>query len=310
MIGIASEDSRMPFTAHDLRYDLEHSYSSLCAYLQQRAQRELRQLAYDANEVDLVVGHVVEQLTRLQLLGGGDHSPQTALDRLSNAQFYAFLNHSVRNKAIDRLRKHRLPTSTLSEVEGLAPNEEENDPLNRVTSSIWGSNPFPTPEAAALHAASQQELRVLLKRCIEELSSAPRQLLALLDELEELEAGDFLQELKANFRPLLAGLELSHLSQHKDHAHKKLRHCLQKSSTNLAVIVAFRLTEYEEHSAGTDEVSVDIKALKQTDLSEQEVQAGLERLVKVGLLEWHGEEVVRCSSIQLKHLTRFYEEGE
>ncbi len=300
----------MPFTAHDLRYDLEHSYSSLCAYLQQRAQRHLGQLAYDANEVDLVVGHVIEQLTRLHLLGGGDDSPQSALDRLSNAQFYAFLNHSVRNKAIDRLRKHRLPTSTLSEIEGLAGNEEENDPLNTVTSSIWGSNPFPTPEAAALRAASQQELRMLLKRCIGELSSAPRQLLAVLEELEELEAGDFLEDLKEIFRPLLADLELSHLSQHKDHAHKKLRHCLQKSSANLAVIVAFRLTEYGEHSTGTNEVSVDIKDLKQTDLSEQEVQAGLERLVKVGLLEWHGEEIVHCSSIQLKHLTRFYEEGE
>ena len=300
----------MPFTAHDLRYDLEHSYPSLYAYLQQHAQRYLRQLAYDANEVELVVGHVIEQLTRLHLLGGGDESPQTALDRLSPAQFYAFLNHSIRNKAIDRLRKHRLPTSTLSEVEGLAGNEEENDLLNTVTSSIWGSNPFPTPEAAALHAASLQELRLLLKRCIGELSSAPRQLLAVLDELEELGAGDFFEELKQNFRPALADLELSHLSQHKDHAHKKLRHCLQKSSTNLAVLVAFRLTEYGEHSTGTNEVSVDIKDLKQTDLSEQEVQAGLQRLVKVGLLEWHGEEIVHCSSIQLKHLTRFYEEGE
>src|SRR5258708_39825929 len=89
MVVIASEDSSMPFTAHDLRYDLERSYPSLCAYLQHRAQRYLGSLAFDANEVDLVVGHIVDQLTRLQLLGSGDYSPHTALDRFSHAQCYA-----------------------------------------------------------------------------------------------------------------------------------------------------------------------------------------------------------------------------
>jgi DNA-directed RNA polymerase specialized sigma24 family protein len=300
----------MPFTAHDLRYDLERTYPSLCAYLQHRAQRYLGPLAYDAYEVDQVVGHVVEQLTRLQLLGAGDHAPQTALDRLSNAQFYAFLNQSVKHKAIDRLRKRRLPISTLAELEGPGNSEEENDPLNTVTNSIWGSTPFPTPEAAAVEAASQQELRILLKHCIEALSAAPRQLQAILQELEEVGAGDLLRELREEYQALLANLQLSHLSQHKDHAHKKLRHCLQKSSSNLAVTVALRLTEYGVYSAGTDEALVDIKTLAQDDLSEREVQTGLKHLVTTGLLEWHGEEFVRFSSVQHKHLARFYEEGE
>jgi DNA-directed RNA polymerase specialized sigma24 family protein len=305
---IVSEDSRMPFTAHDLRYNLESSYPNLCAYLQQRAKRYLGPFAYDAYEVDVVVGHVVEQLTRLRLLGGGDHASETVLDRLSNAQFYAFLNQSVKNKAIDRLRRHRLPTSTLGELEGSGNSEEDTDPLNTVVDSIWGSPPFPTPEAAALQAVSQEELRILLKRCIEELSTAPRQLQAVMQELDEVGAEALLQELKEEFRAQLADLELSHLSQHKDHAHKKLRHCLQKSSTNLAVLVALRLTKYGEHSTDTGEVSVDIKTLATDNLSEWEVQKGLTHLVRAGLLEWHGEEIVRFSSVQLKRLARFYDE--
>ncbi len=105
-------------------------------------------------------------------------------------------------------------------------------------------------------------------------------------------------------------MELSHLSQHKDHAHKKLRHCLQKSSTNLAVLVALRLTEYGQYSTGLDEISVDIKTLVNESITEGEVLKGLNHLVRVGLLDWHGEEIVRFSSVQLKHLARFYEEGE
>ncbi len=300
----------MPFTAHDLRYHLEDSYPTLCGYLQQRAKRYLGQFAYDAYEVDVVVGHVVEQLTRLGLMGGGDHAPETALDRLSNAQFYAFLNQSVKHKAIDRLRRRRLPTSTLGELEGSGSSEEDMDPLNTVADSIWGSPPFPTPEAAALLAASQEELRLLLKRCIEELSTAPRQLQAVMQELEEVGARVLLQKLKEEFQTQLTDSELSHLSQHKDHAHKKLRSCLQRSSTNLAVLIALRLTKYGELSTGTDEVSVDIKILATNNLSKWEVQKGLKHLVRVGLLEWQGEEIVRFSSVQLKHLARFYDEEE
>ena len=55
---------------------------------------------------------------RLGLLGGGDYTPKTALDLLTDAQFYAFLSRSVRNKAIDRLRKRRLQVSTATELEG------------------------------------------------------------------------------------------------------------------------------------------------------------------------------------------------
>lgn len=298
----------MPFTAHDLRHNLESSYPTLCAYLQQRAKRYLGPFAYDAYEVDVVVGHVVEQLTRLGLMGGGNHAPEIALDRLSNAQFYAFLNQSVKNKAIDRLRRRRLPTSTLGELEESGSSEEDINPLNTVAESIWGSPPFPTPEAAALQAVSQEELHMLLKRCIETLSTAPRQLQAVMQELDEIGAEILLRELQVEFRAQLADLELSHLSQHKDHAHKKLRHCLQKSSTNLAVLVALRLTKYGEHPTDTGEVSVDIKALTTDSLSEREVQKGLMHLVRAGLLEWYGEEIVRFSSIQLKRLARFYEE--
>jgi hypothetical protein len=179
-----------------------------------------------------------------------------------------------------------------------------------VTDSIWGSPPFPTPEAAALLAVSQEELRFLLKRCIEELSSAPRQLQAVIQELDEIGAGDLLQDLKEEFPTRLADLELSHLSQHKDHAHKKLRHCLQKSSTNLAVLIALRLTEYRQYSTGSDEMLVNIETLVRGSISEGEVRKGLNHLVGVGLLDWHGEEIVRITSIQLKHLARFYEEGE
>jgi DNA-directed RNA polymerase specialized sigma24 family protein len=300
----------MPFTAHDLRYNLQENFPTLCAYLQQRAQRSLGPFAYDSYEVDVVVGHVVEQLTRLGLLGGGDYTSETALDHLSNAQFYAFLNQSVKNKAIDRLRRRRLPTSTLSAFDASSNSIEENDPLNTVADSIWGSPPFPTPEAAALQAVSLEELRMLLKRCIEELSSAPRQLQAVIQELDELGAKDLLQELKEEFRAQLADQTRAHLSQHKDHAHKKLRHCLQKSSANLAVLIALRLTEYGQHSTDTGEISVDIRTLMKDGYSSGEVHKGLNHLVRVGLLDWHGEEIVHFSSVQLKHLARFYEEGE
>ena len=118
------------------------------------------------------------------------------------------------------------------------------------------------------------------------------------------------KELKDKFHPQLADMELSHLSQHKDHAHKKLRHCLQHSSTNLAVLVSLRLTEYGHYSTDIDEISVDIKTLVDERISEEEVLKGLSHLTRVGLLDWHGEENIRLTSVQLKHLARFYEEGE
>jgi hypothetical protein len=70
------------------------------------------------------------------------------------------------------------------------------------------------------------------------------------------------------------------------------------------------LRKYGEHSTGTDEVSVEIKTLATENLTEWEIQKGLKHLVREGLLEWHGEEIVRFSSVQLKHLARFYDEEE
>ncbi len=300
----------MPFTAHDLRYNLPDSFHKLYAYLHLRAKLSLGTFGYDADEVELVIEHVIEQLTKLGLLGGSDHTPETALDRLSNAQFHAFLNRSVTNKAIDRLRKRRLPTSSLSAFEDTGNIEEESDPLNTISDSIWGSPPFPTPETATLQAASQKGLRMLIKSCIEGLSSAPRQLLAVIQELEEMGIEDLAQDLKDEHASLLAHVELSHLSQHKDHAHKKLRYCLQHSSTNLAVLVALRITEYGHNSAGIEEIAVVITALVYERLSIEDVRAGLYHLARIGIFDWHGEEVVHITSDQRKHLAHFYEEED
>ena len=298
----------MPFSAKDLRYHLEESYPALCTYIQHRAQRYLGQLAFDAFETDQVVGHVIEYLTRIQLLGGGDQAPKTALDDLSNAQFYTFLNRMVQNKAIDRLRRRRLPMSTTGELEEQGNPDDDNDPLNSVVEPFWGDVPFANPEEAALEAVSQEQLRALLKKCIETLSASPRQLQAVIQELEELGAGDLVQEVRADVPLELEASAVAHLSQHKDHAHKKLRLCLQKNSTNLAVMIAIRLTEYGTESNGTDELSVPLQTLTQKDLSLREVQTGLQHLTRAGLLNWQGEESVSLTLIQRKLLTRFYEE--
>lgn len=298
----------MPFSAYDLRYHLEEHYPALCAYIQHRAQRYLGQLAFDAFEMDQVVGHVIEYLTRIQLLGGGDQAPKTALDDLSNAQFYTFLNRMVQNKAIDRLRRRRLPMTTTGELEEQGNPEDDNDPLNSVVEPFWGDVPFANPEEAALEAVTQEQLRALLKKCIEHLCAAPRQLQAVLQELEELGASDLIREVRAEVPFELDTSSVAHLSQHKDHAHKKLRLCLQKNSTNLAVMMAIRLTEYETESGGTDEVSVPIQTLTQEDLSLREVQTGLQHLTHAGLLNWQGEDAVHLTPAQRKLLTRFYEE--
>ncbi len=301
----------MPFTAHDLRYKAEETYPALYAHLTRHAQRFLQSLKYDAVELDLVVGHVVEHLVRLGLLGGGDKTPLTALDRLSDAQFYAFLNHSIRNKAIDRLRKRRLQVSSTAELEALEGAEGEDDALTESVESLWGP-PFATPEEVTLTLASRQELRNLLAHCIKELSAAPRQLQAVILELEEFDAVDLLQdvieELKKTEASSAIETPLPHASQHKDHAHKKLRHCLQESSTNLVVLIALRLTKYGVRSTSSDEFFVQIQTLAQKDLSEGEVRTGLNELVAKGYLGWHDNEVVHITLAQMKHLKRFYKE--
>lgn len=298
----------MPFSANDLRYHLEQSYPAFCMYLQHRAQRHLGQLAFDAFEVDQVTGHVIEYLTRIQLLGGGNDSPKTALDELNNAQFYTFLNRMIQNKAIDRQRRRRLPMSTASELEAQGNPDDESDPLNAVVEPFWGTIPFANPETAALEVVAHEQLRLLLKKCIEALCAAPRQLQAVLQELEELGASELINEVRTDLAMQQRDTPLAHLSQHKDHAHKKLRLCLQKNSTNLAVMLAIRLTEYGAYSSGTDHVTVSLQTLTQDGLSLREVQTGLQHLAHAGLLNWQDEETISLTPAQQKQLTRFYED--
>ena len=308
----------MPFTAHDLRYSAEQSYPLLYAYLHRHAQRYLGSLKYDATEVDAVVGHVVEQLVRLGLLGLADTTPLNALDRMTDAQFYAFLNSAVRNKAIDRLRRRHLQVSTVAELEGTEASEGESSPLNEAVESIWGTKPFASPEEIALFIASQQHLRNMLKHCILTLKSAPHQLEAVLLELQSLGVDILLQELLPNLPTSSSRTSADpsmHLSQQKDHAHKKLRRCLQQQSTNLVVTIALRLTEYGTQSTTTSistapptEYAVTLDTLAQPDLTMDDVRRGLRQLVTEGLLSWQGEETVYLSKEQRKHLTRFYRE--
>ncbi|GHO89513.1 hypothetical protein [Dictyobacter formicarum] len=298
----------MPFTANDLRYRAEQSYPLLYAYLHRNAQRYLGALKYDAFEVDTVIGHVVEQLVRLGILGGEDRTPKTALDWLTDAQFYTFLSRSVRNKAIDRLRKRRLQVNTTAELEG-ADEEEGDNPLSDAVESIWGETPFSTPEEISLHIASQRELRNILKHCITVLRAAPNQLQAVMQELQEIGADDLVDALSKELDFSFAAEPNPHISQHKDHAHKKLRNCLQQQSSNLTVTIALRLTMYTtKHSTNKNVYEVDVQTLAQHDLTKQDVCKGLQELVSEGLLDWHGEEIVQLTSAQLKRLSRFYKE--
>jgi DNA-directed RNA polymerase specialized sigma24 family protein len=299
--------ARMPFTAHDLRYKAEQSYPLLYAYLHRNAQRFLGSLRYDAFEVDLVIGHVVEQLVRLGLFNGRDHTPQNALDRLTDAQFYTFLSRCVRNKAIDRLRKRRIQMSTHAEL--MAPDPEREDPLDEAVESVWGELPFATPEEIALQLASQLELRDLLKHCILALSAAPHQLQAVLQELEEMGAADLLHGVLEEVRAVLPAQDAgAHFSQHKDHAHKKLRRCLQQKSTNLVVVLALRLTEYGTRSQEANVYMVSVQTLAQDGLSEHDVRTGLNELAADGFLDWLDADHVRLNEAQKKRLSRFYRE--
>src|SRR5579875_124411 len=304
--------ARMSFTAHNLRYHAEESFPQLYAYLQRYAQRISGPSNANTYDLDLVVGHVVEQLVRLGLIGGGDRSPLTALDALSEAQFMAFLQRMVRNKFIDLWRKRHVPVSAVSELESPEGAEGEDNPLNEVVQPVWGSPPFATPEEAALACVSIQELRNLLKHCIMELSVAPRQLQAVLREIDEIGCTELmrsvLDELHSSLPPLEEPLE--HQSQHKDHAHRKLRHCLQQHSSNLTVTVALRLTEYGVQDAAAGAFAVDIQTLAQDDLSDQDVRQGLTGLVAGGFLVWHGENTIHLSAAQRKRLSRYYRDDE
>lgn len=302
----------MPFTADDLRYRPEQSYPLLYAYLHRNAQRFLGSLKYDAFEVDTVVGHVVEQLVRLGLLGGADHTSKMALDQITDAQFYAFLSRSIRNKAIDRLRKRRLQVSTSAELETFDGEEGDDNPFDDAIVSAWGTTPFSTPEEIALHLASQDHLRNLLKHCIYVLSAAPNQLQAVVQELHEMGADDLLQSVieELHIDPAASAPANPHMSQHKDHAHRKLRHCLQQQSTNLTVRVALRLIECKVPVPGKAGSAIALQTLIYDDISEDDVRTALRQLAAEGLLDWDGADVVQVSATQLKRLARFYREGE
>nr|BBH94626.1 hypothetical protein KTA_28250 [Thermogemmatispora argillosa] len=288
------------------------------AFLRQRAQRYLGPLQYDAEEVDHVVHHVIERLVALGLLGGGDRQPETVLDRLSEAQFYTFLNNCIRHKAIDRLRRHHGhgQVTPFSELEEREEYQGEADPLSEVTMPLWGAPPFAHPEEAALAAVTRQELRMLLKHCIKALASAPRQLRAVLQELETLGALDLAREVVEELQaiavtPLPTEAPLAHLSQHRDHAYKKLRACLQSQSSNLAVRVALRLTEYGAWLPSSNEagsvLKVPVEDLAHKDLTLAEVRQGLRQLAFEGLLDWREEdEVVHLDAARLRRLTRYY----
>ncbi|HJT59516.1 MAG TPA: hypothetical protein VJ761_23610, partial [Ktedonobacteraceae bacterium] len=115
------------------------------------------------------------------------------------------------------------------------------------------------------------------------------------------------------FGAVLSTVVPEHVSQHKDHAHRKLRQCLQRSSTHLRVLIALRLSLYGQRSGTMGEVTVTKQKLMQDergkqDISEQEVVLVLKYLVSKGLLNWNGEDMVSFTVAQGKHIARFFEE--
>lgn len=298
----------MPFSAEDLRYRVEQTYPALYAYLSRQAKNHLEMLKNDTFEIDMVVDHVVERLVQLGLLGGQDKQPLTALDRMSNAQFYAFLKSMVKNKAIDLWRKRHLQVSSFSELEASDGSDVDENPLNATEESIWGNPPFATPEKAALALVSQQELRTKLIHCLKRLEAAPHQLEAIRQEVKEFGGDEALQVLFEDIHYSPEEATIPHLSQHKDHAHRKLRLCLQADSSNLIVRVALRLIQCGQQITGTKDFSVDSNTLADDELTESAVQDGLRRLTEENVLDWHGEARIVISASQMKRLQRYHKE--
>lgn len=298
----------MPFSADDLRHRPEQSYGMLYAYLSHQAKKYLHSLQYDAFEVDMVVGHVVEQLVRTGALGDQGRPSSTAFERMSSAQFYSFLNHMIRNKAIDRLRAHHMNVATFSELESPDSTEVDDNPLNETVASLWGRPPFATPEAETLLLASQQELRAVLIHCIQQLAVAPHQLEAILEEIQEAGCDEVLHVFFDGVKPTSSDASLAHASQNKDHAHKKLRLCLQQQNSNLAVRVALRLIQYGVRVPDKGGFRVALHTVIGEGLSESDVQAGLRQLTVEKVLDWHSEESIAITVEQMKHLKRYYRE--
>lgn len=298
----------MPFSADDLRYRAEQTYPALYAYLSRQAINHLGVLKGDTFEVDLVVGHVIEQLVKLGLLGGEDKLPLTALDRMSAAQFYKFLSRMATNKAIDRLRKLHLQVSSFSDLGSPVGSDVDDNPLNATEESIWGTQPFDTPEKAALALVSQLELRTKLIHCLKRLEAAPHQLEAIRQEVKEFGGDEAVHILFEDIHYSTEEATILHISQHKDHAHRRLRLCLQEGSSDLIVHVALRLIQCGLQNASSKDFSVDIDTLAEDSLTESDVKVGLRRLTEENVLDWHGEERVVISASQMKHLQRYYKE--
>ena len=145
----------------------------------------------------------------------------------------------------------------------------------------------------------------LLRHCILALNTAPHQLQSVLQELEAIGADELLGQVTQDLRHSISSLSVpEHMSQHKDHAHKKLRHCLQQKSTNLAVRIALRLTEYTDLVKKKN--TVHVQTLIETDLSESDVRTGLRALSAEGLLNWDGEDTILLTPEQVKRLARYY----
>lgn len=296
----------MLFTARDLRYNIEQSFKHLYAYLQSTAQRNLGKHQFDANEVDVVVGHVVEHLVRIGLLGTKDTTPLTPLDRLTDVQFYAYLHKMVQNKSLDRLRKRRVSTVLFTSFAN-ADGEDEIDNLDAAAINAGTTNPFKTPEDIVLELATQEVFRNMLKHCIKKLASAPLQFQALLEEMQKKGVDEIIDALQEELPPaLFLKTTIPNASQHRDHAHKKLQQCLQSQSTNLAVVIVFRLIKYATFNAASSNYTVSALTLAQHDLTEVQVHLGLRELVKEKVLEWQGEDVVGYTATQKKQLERFY----
>src|SRR6185312_9684818 len=103
----------------------------------------------------------------------------------------------------------------------------------------------------------------------------------VIEEMQDCGADELLQHILRELNVSLSSSNNPHMSQHKDHAHKKLRFCLQQQSTNLSVMMAVRLTIYRKQSP---DYWVKIQDLARDDLTEGEVRIGLSELGARGLL--------------------------
>lgn len=146
--------------------------------------------------------------------------------------------------------------------------------------------------------------------CIHKLAAAPHQLEAILQEIKDIGGDEAVHILFEEIHYSPEGTAIAHISQHKDHAHRRLRLCLQESSSNLIVHVALRLIQCGVLIPGTKDFSVNFQTLVDDRLTENAVQDGLRHLTEENVLDWHGEVRFAISAAQMKHLQRYYREDE